>query len=56
MGQGIRVMQLSDNKSVVLEQLRKEQNQCREGSFVWHEIQAKINRIIAQNYLEYVNT
>ena len=36
--------------------LRQQQKQCREGSSAWHEIQSKINRIIAQNYLEYVNT
>ena len=43
----------SNNRLILL---RQQQKQCREGSFVWHEIQSKINRIIAQNYLEYVNT
>ena len=42
----------SDDRLVLL---RKEQNKYHEGSFEWADIQAKINQIVAQNYLIYVN-
>lgn len=35
--------------------LKKEQEKFYEGSFEWADIQAKINQIIAENYLRYVN-
>lgn len=35
--------------------LKKEQEKFYEGSFEWADIQAKINQIIAENYLQYVN-
>ena len=55
MEQGIRTMQLSDGKPMVLTELKKQQENYSEGSFEWADIQAKINQIIAQNFLEYVN-
>jgi methionyl-tRNA synthetase len=35
--------------------LRKEQEKYHEGSFEWADIQAKINQIVAENFLHYVN-
>jgi hypothetical protein len=35
--------------------LRKEQERYHEGSFEWADLQSKIDQIVAQNYLEYVN-
>jgi len=35
--------------------LRQEQANEKEGSKQWAKLQEKINQIVAQNYLEYVN-
>jgi hypothetical protein len=35
--------------------LKKEQEKYYEGSFEWADIQAKINQIIAEKFLQYVN-
>ena len=35
--------------------LKQKQQQHREGSWAWIEIQEQLNQIIAQRYLEYVN-
>lgn len=43
----------SSNDQLLL--LRKEQNQIREGSLKWVELQDKINQIIAEKFLQYVN-
>ena len=40
---------------VELDNLRKEQEQYSEGSFEWADYESKINQIIAENYLRYVN-
>ena len=48
------VSQQQTNDKLIL--LRQQQEQYHEGSFEWADIQSKINQIIAQNYLEYVNT
>ena len=56
MEQSIRTLQSSKDRSVVLEKLKKEQQSFSEGSFEWADIQAKIDRIAAQNFLEYVNS
>jgi hypothetical protein len=48
----------ADNRSISVEQLdqlRKEQEKYSEGSFEWADYQAKIDRIVADNYLRYVN-
>ena len=47
--------QSTDVRSILLKQLRTEQEQYGEGSTHWVLIEEKINQIIAQNYLEYVN-
>lgn len=49
------LQQSSDDKSVLLERLRKEQAVYSEGSFEYADIQYKMNRIIAENFLQYVN-
>ena len=36
--------------------LKREQQQYHEGSFEWADIQAKIDQIVAERYLEYVNS
>ena len=56
MGQGTRTMQSSDSKPMVLTELKKQQEKCAEGSKQWIYLQEHINRIVAQNYLEYVNS
>ena len=43
----------SNNRLVFLKQ---EQEKCAEGSKQWIYLQEHINRIVAQNYLEYVNS
>ena len=43
----------SANDRLVL--LKKEQEKYHEGSLDWIDIQSKVDQIIAQNYLEYVN-
>jgi len=45
----------SNNRSISLEELRSEQQKYHEGSFEWADLQAKINHIIADNLLRYVN-
>ena len=50
-----RFMQSTNNKQLLLEQLRKEQAEYGEDTIHWALLQDKINHIIAQNYLHYVN-
>jgi hypothetical protein len=52
MGKGTRIKQ-STNDQLLL--LRQEQALVKEGSKQWAKLQEKINQIVAQNYLEYVN-
>ena len=52
MEQSNRSLQSADDKLVLL---RKEQEKFAEGSFEFAELEVKINQIIAQNLLEYVN-
>jgi hypothetical protein len=40
---------------VELDNLRKEQEQYGEGTLGWTLLQDRINQIIAENYLRYVN-
>jgi hypothetical protein len=58
MAESLTTMRESDNRSISVEQLdqlRKEQANYTEGSFEWADYQAKIDRIVADNYLRYVN-
>ena len=52
MEQSTPVMCESDNRLILL---RQEQANEKEGSKKWADLQAKINVIIADNYLQYVN-
>jgi hypothetical protein len=47
--------QSTDVRSVLLEELRTEQKEYGEYTIHWALLQDKINQIIAQNYLHYVN-
>lgn len=52
MAESNRSLQSTNDKLVLL---RKEQEQYGEGTANWAYVQEKINQIIAQNLLEYVN-
>ena len=52
MGKGTRVEQSTDDRLLLL---REEQTKFHEGSFEWADIQAKIDQIVSERYLEYVN-
>jgi hypothetical protein len=52
MAESIRDVQSSSSKLVLLIQ---ERNSVKEGSMLWHNINLQVDRIIAQNYLEYIN-
>ena len=52
MDQGNRVSQPTNDKLVYL---KREQKQYHEDSFEQVDIQAKIDQIVAERYLEYVN-
>lgn len=53
MEQGIRAMCKSNDRLVFLKQ---EQKQYSEGTLNWIKLQTRIDHIIAQNYLEYLNS
>ena len=55
MEQSNRNLQPTNDRHVLLEQLRREQNEYGEGTSHWSLVQEKINQIVAQNLLEYVN-
>lgn len=58
MGISTTTQQSTINKSisvVQLDNLRKEQEQYAEGSIKWADYESKINQIIAENYLRYLN-
>ena len=47
--------QSADVRSILLETLRNEQREYGEGTTHWALLQEKINQIVAENYLHYVN-
>lgn len=55
MGKSIGNVQPTGSRSMVLKELREEQEKLREGSCDWITLETKIREIVAQNYLEYVN-
>jgi len=55
MDQSNRTEQSANDKHLLLEELREEQSQYGEDTIHWALLQDKINHIIAQNYLHYVN-
>lgn len=52
MDQSVRSVQQTDDQLLLL---KKQQEQYHEGSFEWADIQSKMDQIIAENYLRYVN-
>lgn len=52
MAESIRIEQSTDDR---LLHLRKELEKYHEGSFEYVDIQRKIDRIVAEKYLQYVN-
>lgn len=55
MEQSSRAVGQTTYEHVVLNELFEKQKQSKEGSKIWHDCQEKINQIIAQNFLHYVN-
>lgn len=55
MDQSTRIVQPTDDRSMVLKKLKTEQQKYYEGSFEWADLQSKIDQIIAENYLSYLN-
>ncbi len=55
MGTGNGSKQFADDQSVLLKSLREQQTCVKEGSLAWHELENKINQIIAQRYLQMLN-
>lgn len=54
MGKSPRVEQSTDDRSILLT-LKQEQQEFVEGSIKWKAKQHEIDKIIAQNYLRYLN-
>lgn len=52
MGTGAEVEQKTDDKLLLL---IEKQMLTKEGSPAWYDIQGKINQIIAENFLRFVN-
>ena len=52
MGKSTGTEQSTDDRLLLL---KKEQENFHEGSFEWADIQAKIDQIVAENFLQYVN-
>jgi hypothetical protein len=55
MGESRRHVLKERDPAVLLEKLRAEQAQYGEGTIHWALVQDKINQIIAENFLHYVN-
>lgn len=53
MGSSTGISQPTDDKLLLLKQ---EQKQYAEGTASWHNLQTKIDQIVAQRLLEYVNS
>jgi hypothetical protein len=56
MGQSPRTMQSTDDRSVVLNRLIEQQKQTKEGSAAWYSCQQEINQVIAERYLQMLNS
>jgi len=48
-------MHEGNNISLVLKMLRQDQSRYAEDSKEWRKLQDKIDQLVAQNYLEYLN-
>jgi len=53
--QSPRKMQPDNVRSILLTELKEEQSKLTENSPKWTSLEKKIQNIIAQNYLEYMN-
>ena len=54
MEQSTRTLQPTDHRLLLLD-LKATQKGCKEGTSKWIVLQSKIDEIVAQNYLHYVN-
>ena len=52
MAESIRIKQSADDQLLLL---MEKQILTKEGSPAWHDLQQKINQIIAQRFLQFVN-
>jgi len=50
-----RDMQQTDDKQFLLTQYATQQKRVAEGTLEWRKLQEKIDLIVAQRYLEYLN-
>lgn len=50
-----RTMQSPDDSKILLKVLQREQKEYAEGTASWRQLQQKIDQIVAQNLLQYVN-
>jgi hypothetical protein len=55
MEQSTNVNQSADVRSILLNSLKQNQAQWKEGSIEWRKYQERIDQIVADNFLEYVN-
>jgi hypothetical protein len=55
MGQSCSDVCKSDYRHILLDKLRNEQSQYSEGTVRWSHVQEKINQIVSENFLYYVN-
>jgi len=50
-----RSLQSTDDRTILLEQLKEHQENYNEGSYKWLEMQKKIDQIVAENYSSYMS-
>jgi hypothetical protein len=50
-----RTMQSPNDSKILLKELQREQKEYAEGTSGWRVIQGRIDQIVAQNLLQYVN-
>ena len=55
MGKSSTVEQSTDDQSILLKLLRQEQDAVSDKSIKWFDIQRRIDHIVAQRYLQYLN-
>jgi len=55
MEQSYQGLQSTNGRRLLLNYLQDKQNSLEEGSKAWHDLDAKINQIVAENLLRYLN-
>jgi len=55
MGKSSTVEQSTDDQSILLMLLQKAQKEVSEKSIKWFDLQRRIDHIVAQRYLQYLN-